>query len=48
MRQLAARRRHPLATAMLLLLALVVTGAAYTAVAPGQADAAPTINDAEG
>jgi len=47
-RQLAARRRHPLATAMLLLLALVVTGAAYTAVAPGQADAAPTINDAEG
>jgi ubiquinol-cytochrome c reductase cytochrome c subunit len=33
---------------MLLLLALVVTGAAYTAVAPGQADAAPTINDAEG
>jgi ubiquinol-cytochrome c reductase cytochrome c subunit len=47
-RQLAARRRHPLATAMLLLLALVVTGAAYTAVAPGQADAAPTINDAVG
>jgi ubiquinol-cytochrome c reductase cytochrome c subunit len=39
---LAARRRHPLATALLVLLGLIITGAAYAAVLPGQADAAET------
>jgi ubiquinol-cytochrome c reductase cytochrome c subunit len=37
---LAARRRHPLATALLVLLGLVITGAAYAAVLPGSASAA--------
>jgi ubiquinol-cytochrome c reductase cytochrome c subunit len=37
---LAARRRHPLATVLLLLVGLLVTGAAYTALAPRDADAA--------
>jgi ubiquinol-cytochrome c reductase cytochrome c subunit len=36
---LAARRRHPLATVVLLLLGLLVTGAGYAAVAPGRAAA---------
>jgi ubiquinol-cytochrome c reductase cytochrome c subunit len=36
---LAARRRHPLATVVLLLLGLLVTGAAYTAAAPQRATA---------
>jgi ubiquinol-cytochrome c reductase cytochrome c subunit len=36
---LAARRRHPLATALLVLLGLVVMGAAYATVIPGSADA---------
>jgi ubiquinol-cytochrome c reductase cytochrome c subunit len=36
---LAARRRHPLATALLVLFGLVVMGAAYATVIPGQADA---------
>jgi quinol---cytochrome-c reductase cytochrome c subunit len=40
---LAARRRHPLATALLVLLGLVITGAAYAAVLPGKADAAETV-----
>lgn len=50
MRSLAARRRHPAATALLLLMALLVTGAAYTALAPGRADAtiAPTVEGATG
>lgn len=39
MRALAARRRHPLATVLLLLAALLVTGAAYAVLAPGKADA---------
>jgi ubiquinol-cytochrome c reductase cytochrome c subunit len=39
---LAARRRHPLATALLVLLGLVITGAAYAAVLPGKAGAAET------
>jgi ubiquinol-cytochrome c reductase cytochrome c subunit len=39
---LAARRRHPLATALLVLLGLIITGAAYAAVLPGHADAAET------
>jgi ubiquinol-cytochrome c reductase cytochrome c subunit len=37
---LAARRRHPLATAVLVLLGLIVTGCVYAAVAPGRASAA--------
>jgi ubiquinol-cytochrome c reductase cytochrome c subunit len=37
---LAARRRHPLATALLVLLGLVLTGAMYAFVVPGKADAA--------
>ena len=40
MTALAARRRHPLATALLVLLGLVITGAAYAAVVPGRASAA--------
>jgi len=39
---LAARRRHPLATVVLLLMALVVTGAAYAVAAPKPADASTT------
>jgi ubiquinol-cytochrome c reductase cytochrome c subunit len=37
---LAARRRHPAAIALLLLLGLILTGVAYSAFAPKQADAA--------
>jgi len=37
---LAARRRHPAAIALLILLGLVVTGVAYATFAPKQADAA--------
>ncbi|MEJ5915433.1 cytochrome bc1 complex diheme cytochrome c subunit [Pseudokineococcus sp. 1T1Z-3] len=49
MRRLTARRRSPAATALLLMLALVLTGAAYTALAPGQADAsAPVVEGAVG
>ncbi|MFN8076265.1 MAG: cytochrome c [Kineosporiaceae bacterium] len=40
MTALAARRRHPLATAVLLLLGLLVTGALYAAAAPRPAVAA--------
>ena len=40
MTALAARRRHPLATALLVLAGLVVTGTAYAAIIPGQANAA--------
>ncbi len=39
MNALAARRRHPAAIAILLMLGLFLTGAAYAAVAPKQADA---------
>ena len=45
MTALAARRRHPLATALLVLLGLVVTGVAYSAVAPGRAVASDTVSD---
>src|SRR5450631_1537060 len=39
---LAARRRHPMASAVLVLLGLVVAGLAYAVAAPGQtAQAAP-------
>jgi ubiquinol-cytochrome c reductase cytochrome c subunit len=41
---LAARRRHPLATALLVLFGLVITGMAYAAVLPGTADAAGTVS----
>ncbi len=43
MTALAARRRHPLATALLVLFGLVITGVAYAAVLPGKADAAETV-----
>jgi ubiquinol-cytochrome c reductase cytochrome c subunit len=39
---LAARRRHPAAIALLLLLGLILTGVAYSTFAPKQADAAST------
>jgi ubiquinol-cytochrome c reductase cytochrome c subunit len=39
---LAARRRHPLATVVLLLLGLLFTGAAYATFAPKPADASTT------
>jgi ubiquinol-cytochrome c reductase cytochrome c subunit len=42
---LAARRRHPLATVLLVLFGLVITGAAYAAVLPSQADAAETVTE---
>ena len=45
MTALAARRRHPLATALLVLLGLVITGMAYAAVLPGKADAAETVSE---
>ena len=42
MKALAARRRHPLAGVVLLLLGLLVTGGAYAGAAPQEADAATT------
>lgn len=45
MTALAARRRHPLATALLVLLGLVFVGAAYAAILPSRADAAQTATD---
>ncbi len=45
MTALAARRRHPLATALLVLFGLVITGMAYSAVLPGKADAAQTVTE---
>jgi ubiquinol-cytochrome c reductase cytochrome c subunit len=42
---LATRRRHPAAIAILLLLGLIITGAAYSLVAPKQAKAAVTSED---
>jgi ubiquinol-cytochrome c reductase cytochrome c subunit len=41
---LAARRRHPAAIAVLLLLGLLVTGGAYSFFAPKDANAAPTMS----
>ena len=41
---LAARRRHPAAIAVLLLLGLLVTGGAYSFFAPKDANAAPTVS----
>lgn len=45
MTALAARRRHPLATVLLVLVGLVVTGTAYAAIIPGQANAAQASPD---
>ena len=45
MNALAARRRHPAAIVILLLLGLVVTGLAYSALAPKQAQAATSAQD---
>lgn len=45
MTALAARRRHPLATAVLVLLGLIVTGALYAAIAPSRASAATATSD---
>ena len=42
MKALAARRRHPLALAVLIALGLLVMGAGYAAFAPGAADASNT------
>ncbi len=48
MTALAARRRHPLATAELVLLGLIVTGCIYAAAVPGQATAAePAAEDVQ-
>ena len=41
MTAIAARRRHPLATAALVLLALVVIGLVYALAVPGKAAATP-------
>ena len=48
MNALAARRRHPAAIALLILLGLVVTGVAYAAFAPRPAEAAASAADQVG
>ena len=45
MTALAARRRHPLATAVLVFLGLLVTGLIYAGLTPGQASAAGASSD---
>ncbi len=45
MTALAARRRHPLASVVLVLLGLLATGALYAAFAPGRASAADDSQD---
>lgn len=45
MTALAARRRHPLATALIVLLGLVLVGGAYAAVLPNKADAATAVSE---
>ncbi len=47
MSALAARRRHPLATALVVLLGLLLTGVAYAAVMPSTADASTTTASAD-
>jgi ubiquinol-cytochrome c reductase cytochrome c subunit len=42
---LAARRRHPLATAVLVLLGLIITGAAYATLMPSRAEASQVTTD---
>ena len=39
---IAARRRHPMATVVIMLIALVVVGGAYSALAPSRAEASTT------
>ena len=45
MTALAARRRHPLATALLVMIGLFITGALYAAATPGRASAAASTAD---
>ena len=45
MTALAARRRHPMATVVLVLLSLTVVGLIYALAAPGKATAAPASSD---
>lgn len=45
MRALAARRRHPMATAVLVMIGLVFAGLIYAAATPGRATAAPVTQD---
>lgn len=45
MTALAARRRHPLATALLVMIGLIVTGVLYAAATPGRASAAASAAD---
>ncbi len=47
MSALAARRRHPLATALIVVLGLLVTGVAYAAVMPSTADASTSTASAD-
>lgn len=47
MSALAARRRHPLATALVVLLGLLLTGVAYAAVMPSTADASTSTASAD-
>ncbi|GAA3625963.1 c-type cytochrome [Kineosporia mesophila] len=47
MSALAARRRHPLATALIVLLGLLVTGVGYAAVMPSTADASTSTASAD-
>lgn len=47
MSALAARRRHPLVTALVVLLGLLVTGVAYAALMPGTADASTSTASAD-
>ena len=42
MTAIAARRRHPMATVVIMLIALVVVGGAYSALAPSRAEASTT------
>ena len=45
MTALAARRRHPLATAALVMIGLFIIGLLYAAATPGRANAAATAAD---
>ena len=45
MTALAARRRHPLATALLVMIALIITGVSYAAATTGKASAAVSAAD---
>ncbi|SDQ33177.1 c-type cytochrome [Quadrisphaera sp. DSM 44207] len=47
MKALAARRRHPLATVLIMLLGLVLVGTGYSAVAPSRAEASTAVGEAD-